>query len=564
MFLHPLILFALAAAALPALLHLLERRLPPELEFPPLRYLTDAERRSARRLRLRHLLLLLLRTAVIVLVVLAAARPLLPWAVGSAHAPTALAVILDNSPSSGVVVDGRSRLDRLRAVARASLAAAGSADRLWLMLADGVVRAGSQAELLAAVESAGASPWRLDLSDAVTRATRLVATVPLPGHEVELVSDLQRTALGARVSVPRGVRVLALAAPAQLVANRGIGAVAVSEGAVTVDIVGTPGTAAGDVTVRLGGRVVGRGLAGPGTAVSLPLAPLGPGWWTGEVLLPPDEFREDDRRLFVARVAPLGPVVVAPDAGPFVSTALAVLEGGRPGAAGEPGRSVWFGGIPRAGATIVLPPEDVARVGELNRALAAHGGEWRYAGPGTPGPLVAKTLPGVAGIAVARRLRLEPVGAPGAADTAVLATVNGEPWLVRDGDAVLLGSRLDTAWTALPASAGFVPFVDALVARVVHGEGVITSAEGPVGVVFTTRGADTIGATVEGPDPRESDLTPASPDEARAVLGAAVLTDAELGAARFSDARRADATGALLVVALLVALAEFAVASLSS
>src|SRR5204863_324620 len=86
----------LAGAAIPALLHLLERRVPPEAEFPPIRYLSEAERQSARRLKLRHLLLLLLRTALIVLIVMAAARPLVRsrGAVGGgAHEPTALALI---------------------------------------------------------------------------------------------------------------------------------------------------------------------------------------------------------------------------------------------------------------------------------------------------------------------------------------------------------------------------------------------------------------------------------------------------------------------------------------
>ena len=77
-FLHPLVLLGLAAAAIPALLHLLERRVPPEVEFPPLRYLSEAERQSARRLKLRHLLLLVLRTALIAFIVVSAARALLP------------------------------------------------------------------------------------------------------------------------------------------------------------------------------------------------------------------------------------------------------------------------------------------------------------------------------------------------------------------------------------------------------------------------------------------------------------------------------------------------------
>src|SRR5256712_11910639 len=110
-FLHPLALVGLAAAAIPALLHLLERRVPPEAEFPPLRYLSEAERQSARRLKLRHLLLLILRTAVIVLIVLAAARPPFPTQAsgGSLHEPTALAPILVNPAPPGPVGDGRPR-----------------------------------------------------------------------------------------------------------------------------------------------------------------------------------------------------------------------------------------------------------------------------------------------------------------------------------------------------------------------------------------------------------------------------------------------------------------------
>src|SRR3989441_2144353 len=129
--LHPLPLVGLAAAAIPALLHLLERRVPPEAEFPPFRYLSEAERQSARRLKLRHLLLLILRTALIVLIVLAAARPLFPTPAsgGAPHEPPALAVSPDNSPSPGLVVGGRPAPERLKTMARGSRARASAADR---------------------------------------------------------------------------------------------------------------------------------------------------------------------------------------------------------------------------------------------------------------------------------------------------------------------------------------------------------------------------------------------------------------------------------------------------
>ena len=576
-FLHPVALVGLAAAAIPALLHLLERRVPPEAEFPPLRYLSEAERQSARRLKLRHLLLLILRTAVIVLIVLAAARPLFPTQAsgGSLHEPTALAVILDNSASSGLVVDGRPVLDRLKAVARASLARAAASDRLWLVLADGVARAGTPDALVATVDSAGISARRLDLTAAVRAAARLVDAEPLPAREVHVVSDLQRTALGpGRAGVPRGVRVLALAPPSQAPANRGVGAVRVTDGAATVGIVGTPGEGgdAAPVTLRIRGREVSRALGAPGSTATITLPPLGAGWWVGEAVLDADELRADDRRLLVWRVAP--PARVAAPAstggGPFVAAALAVLEEGQ---RVRPGNEVAIGDRPEAGTlvSIVIPPPEPALIGQANRALAARGGRWRFSSEGTPGPIAGPAVPAIAGLQVARRYRIEPLaggggggggGGPGTgSDSSVLATVNGEPWLVRDGSVLLLGSRLDTAWTSLPAAPAFVPFVDALVNRLARGEAPITEVEGSPGVEFRTRGADTIGAIVSGLDPRESDLTPASPALVRDVLGGDVLDEAAFAAARFAGAGRRDGSGLLLMLALLIALAELGVAT---
>jgi hypothetical protein len=135
----------------------------------------------------------------------------------------------------------------------------------------------------------------------------------------------------------------------------------------------------------------------------------------------------------------------------------------------------------------------------------------------------------------------------------VLVTVNGEPWLVREAGLVLVGSRLDTAWTALPATPAFVPFVDRLVNRVARGEGAVGTVVGAPGVAFAVRGRDTVGATVSAPDPRESDLTVAPPAVVRRALGAAPLGAARFAAERFGGARRADLGGVLLVLALLLA-----------
>src|SRR6267143_2886987 len=349
-FIHPLALLGLAAAAIPALLHLLQRRIPPELDFPPVRYLSTAERESARRLKLRHLLLLILRTALIVTIVLAAARPLIPVrgaAGGGAHEPTALVVILDNSPSSGAVVDGGIMLDRLRAAAQSSVRHTTSADRVWLMLCDGVLRGGTREALLATIDSTHPGWLRLDLVQAVERASRVVNAQPLVGREVHVLSDGQQTAVASgRATVPGGVRVLTLA-PGRGAPNRGIAAVTVSEGAAVIEVSGSMLDNGGTpqpvpVTIRIGagpnrGEIAARGLATPGregtdgatraaVTVSLPAQSLAPGWWVGEAALEPDELRADDRKPFAWRVAPPARVMATPAAGGFVVAALAVLR----------------------------------------------------------------------------------------------------------------------------------------------------------------------------------------------------------------------------------------------
>ena len=120
-FLQPLALFGLAFALIPPLLHLFQRRHVPDVVFPAARYLRETAREAQRSIRLRHLLLMLLRVAAVVALVLAAARPVVPVSVGGLHAPTALAIVLDHSLSSGAVVGGRRVLDDLAQRARETL-----------------------------------------------------------------------------------------------------------------------------------------------------------------------------------------------------------------------------------------------------------------------------------------------------------------------------------------------------------------------------------------------------------------------------------------------------------
>src|SRR5436305_5801843 len=144
--LAPLYLLLGVAALVPLLIHLLRRRIGTRIDFPAARYLARAEREHSRSLRLRNILLMLLRVAIVLFVATAAARPVMRLA-GTGHGPTALAIVLDNSLSTTLAVDGHPLLEQFRSAAREILSAANATDRLWLVTADGRMRGGGKATL---------------------------------------------------------------------------------------------------------------------------------------------------------------------------------------------------------------------------------------------------------------------------------------------------------------------------------------------------------------------------------------------------------------------------------
>ena len=115
-FLAPWALLLAAAAGVPLLLHLLRRRTGDKLDFPAVKYLLRMEREHAREVRLKNLLLMVLRIAIVVALALAAARPV-GWLPGVGHAPTAVAIVLDNSLSSAAAGAEGPMFGRLAVVA---------------------------------------------------------------------------------------------------------------------------------------------------------------------------------------------------------------------------------------------------------------------------------------------------------------------------------------------------------------------------------------------------------------------------------------------------------------
>ncbi|MEX0690473.1 MAG: VWA domain-containing protein [Gemmatimonadales bacterium] len=582
-FLQPLALLALVAAAGPALLHLFQRRVPPVVPFPAVQYLQDAAERHSRRLRLRNLLLLILRTAILLLLVLAAARPVARVPVAGGHAPVALALVVDHSLSSGAVVGGALVLDTLVARARRILNAASTDDRLWIVLADGVPRRASRPEAERVLADLLPVAGRLDLGEAVRAAAHVLQGDGLPGRVIVL-SDNQATAWSPGVvSVP--VLVWEATAPAVnrgLDSARAIPGIWTGRGRVQAAVGGTGGAAA--IRLDVAGSVRARLLASPGDVVELE-ATLPAGWYAAKVLLDGDELRADDERHVVIRVMPPTPAQVHAGAGPFVSAGVDVLrESGRLAA----GTQVTLHDQLGSGTRILLPPTDPALIGTLNRELQARGVRWRF-GAEIGGGVPASSVLAFDDASVARRHRIE------GGEEGVVATVGGTPWIVRAGDVVLVGSRLEPDWTDLPTAAAFLPFLDALINQVaaadawvveawpgarvqlpeggvrlagdpnaiaVSGDGVVT-APAAAGVWLAVRGADTVGALVVNADARESPLTPAPARALRAALGPDVRVSDQVSVAEVfaTGVARADLTVWLLGLALLMVTIEFVVAA---
>ncbi len=490
--LNPLFLLAGAAVAVPLLLHLLQRQEGRRVAFPALRYLERTEREHARRIRLRQILLLALRMTA-VLAVVGAGAGLFLGGRGSSHPPTALALVLDNSLSSGLVEGDRRVLDRLKDQALATLAQATEGDRIWVILAGEPwlpSTPGGPGEARRAVEAARASAGAGDLSQALARAAELVSAAGLEAREIHLLSDLQATAFDPRTRAPAGNVPVAVWAPERVVpSNRALTALLVggglgplegqrSEVAVTAaPLQGPADTAAMTVRVVVGDRVTATAELPPGMSVALPLPPAAPGWTLGHAEADPDALSADDRRHFAFRARPVPRVALAGDAGIFLGEAVAVLEAGDRLRAAAPdvadlvisisGESLEA--VAPSGAVLVVPPEEAALLPALNRRLQASGIPWRFEAmqgggeaeaaleaPGIPEPLQ--------GARVRRWYRLALATDP-PFPTRTLAMAAGDPWAVEGTDPtgrryLLVASPMDAASTSLPLSSAMLRSLD--------------------------------------------------------------------------------------------------------
>ena len=197
-FIAPLFFVALAALAIPVLIHLIQREKKQVIRFPSLMFVQRVPYKSIQRRRVHNWLLLLIRLTALALIVLAFARPFFEGqdlAAAAGGGAREVVVLLDQSYSLGYA----DRWERAQAAASEAIDGLGSVDRGSVVLfssgAEIALRsaaAGERGRLQAAVASAAPTAGATRFAPALKVAGSILADSALPRREVILISDFQR------------------------------------------------------------------------------------------------------------------------------------------------------------------------------------------------------------------------------------------------------------------------------------------------------------------------------------------------------------------------------------
>lgn len=325
-FLNPLLLFGLAAAAIPLIIHLFNFRKPKRLDFSSLAFLKELQKTTMQRVRIKQWLLLVLRTLAIACLVLAFARPTLTSGIGQAlggRATTSMALVIDNSPSMALRDAQGAYLDQAQTQARTLIGEKEPGDEVYIVPTADQAKARPAAytnrgPALDAADAVAIAPGVTPLARAIARAGGLLDEATNLNKEIYILSDLQQSTLldSIPTPLPAGIRPILLPIGTRTYAN-----VAVTDVRVVSRIVeegqpvrieatlvnhGTEAIQGYVASVYLEGERVAQASAdlepGLGTTVSFAATPQRRGWLGGVVQIEDDAFEQDNVRYFTLNV----------------------------------------------------------------------------------------------------------------------------------------------------------------------------------------------------------------------------------------------------------------------
>ncbi|MDA1190460.1 MAG: BatA domain-containing protein, partial [Candidatus Poribacteria bacterium] len=342
-FLNPFLLIGVLSAAVPLLIHLWSRRQARTVDFPTLRFLLEAHRKTVRRFQLEQWLILALRMLALACIALALSRPLLRSAAfAEARGRSSVVIALDQSASMGYQGVEGVPFERAKQRAVAILRSLQTGDDASLVLMSDRARALFEpsttqiTDVIQAVESASLTSADTRVEAALSAGIDLLSRSDAPNKELYLIGDFTQNGWSAEAIETHDVRIFYVPVTATLTANVGVTRVEVVNSLVAAGIPTTFAVSVrnfGDATAQ--GRTVEFLVDGEARrSVSLDIAPGGQveerfqhtfeaaGLYDVRARLDGDRYTDDDERIAVVPVLGQIDAMTVGDNPLFVTLAL--------------------------------------------------------------------------------------------------------------------------------------------------------------------------------------------------------------------------------------------------
>ncbi len=199
-FLNPFVLFGLAAAAIPILLHLLNLRKLKTVEFSTLRFLKELQKTSIRKLKTQQIILLILRTLIVIFSVLAFSRPTIKSTLPSigTHAKSSIIIVLDNSLSMDITDEDGNRFSKAKKLTSEILGALEEGDEMAFIPLSSLIKNRKRsfsrnfAWLKEEIDQCSVNPATASLDDGLRAAQGLLDASLHVNKEIYILTDLQQ------------------------------------------------------------------------------------------------------------------------------------------------------------------------------------------------------------------------------------------------------------------------------------------------------------------------------------------------------------------------------------
>jgi hypothetical protein len=207
------LLYGLAAAAVPIVIHLLNRRRFREVTWAAMQFLLAAVRKNRRRIRIEQWLLLAIRTLVVLLVVSAMAKPFLEtFGAVIAGRRTHRVLVLDSSLSMGYTSGESSRFEQAKVLAAQLVKDSRSGDAVSVILMGDPPRviigdpSHNLADVRKEIDELSISDGGTNLSGTFEAIDRVLEVSPIAQKEVVFFTDLQATSWRPPVETAKALK----------------------------------------------------------------------------------------------------------------------------------------------------------------------------------------------------------------------------------------------------------------------------------------------------------------------------------------------------------------------